>query len=262
MPHLSAAGLFVFQAVAGATQTAAHAAARHHGFWSSIGHWFGHASKALETFLKRFGIWGLAAIAFIDSALIPIPVQIALVDYVAGDRARFVLYAFVAALGASLGTIVPYYAGRLGGELFLLKRINRERYERLRDRFERQEFLAIMIPALGPPGTPIKLFELAAGVFEVKPLTFLLAMFTGKFCQFLLVAFVTYHYGPSAVHVLMMHVHAHTRLLLTLLGLVALAVVVWVVRRIFDRRRGTTLPIEEADTPSRAVASSALDRKQ
>ncbi len=226
---------------------------QHHGFWSSIGHWFQHASQALETFLKQFGIWGLAGIAFIDSALIPIPVQIALVDYVTGDPSRFVLYAFVAALAASLGTILPYYVGRLGGELFLLKRINRDRYERLRDRFERQEFLAIMVPALGPPGTPIKLFELAAGVFEVKPLTFLLAMFTGKFLQFLLVAFVTYKYGRSAVHVLMASVHAHTRLLLTLLGLVSLAVLVWVMRRIFDRRRGTPLPIEEGEgmTPRR-----------
>ena len=62
--------------------------------------------------------------------------------------------------------------GRAGGELFLLKRINRERYERMRDKFERQEFMAIMIPAMMPPPMPIKLFEFAAGVFEMKPLLF------------------------------------------------------------------------------------------
>ena len=67
-----------------------------------------------------------------------------------------------------IGSLVPFAIGRAGGELFLLKRINRERYERIRDRFERQEFLAIMIPAMLPPPTPLKLFEFAAGVFEMK----------------------------------------------------------------------------------------------
>lgn len=249
MTHAPLAATLVAQAAANVS---------HHGFWGSLGHWLQHASRALEAFLKHFGVWGLAGIAFIDSALIPIPVQIALVDYVEGDRSRFVLYAFVAAFAASLGTILPYYVGRLGGELFLLKRINRQRYERLRDRFERQEFLAIMVPALGPPGTPIKLFELAAGVFEVKPLTFLLAMFTGKFLQFLLVSFVTYRYGPSAVHVLIANMHAHTRLLLTIGGLFVLAVVVWILRKIFDRRRGTTLPIEEQSSSVAVVESHRI----
>ena len=34
-----------------------------------------------------------------------------------------------------VGSLLPYYIGRAGGELFLLQRINRERYERLAQPF-------------------------------------------------------------------------------------------------------------------------------
>ena len=63
--------------------------------------------------------------------------------------------------------LLPYILGRAGGELFLLKRVNRERYDRLRIRFEKQEFLAMAIPSMLPPPTPWKLFVFAAGVFEM-----------------------------------------------------------------------------------------------
>ena len=63
-----------------------------------------------------------------------------------------------------------------GGELFLMKRINRARYEQLRDRFGKQEFLAMMIPSILPPPTPWKLFVFAAGVFEMKTVHFMLGV--------------------------------------------------------------------------------------
>ncbi len=44
-----------------------------------------------------------------------------------------------------------------------MKRINRARYEQLRDRFEKQEFLAMMIPSILPPPTPWKLFVICGG---------------------------------------------------------------------------------------------------
>ncbi|MFT3971939.1 MAG: hypothetical protein QM699_00205 [Amaricoccus sp.] len=54
---------------------------------------------------------------------------------------------------------------------------------RIRDRFEKQEFFAIMIPAMLPPPTPMKLFEFAAGVFEMKPLGYLLAISRTSWCS-------------------------------------------------------------------------------
>lgn len=195
--------------------------------------------------LKPLGIWGIGALAVMDSAAIPVPIDALLIDYVAHDHSRFLLYCFMAAFGSAIGSLLPYYLGRAGGELFLLKRINRQRYEQLRDRFEKQEFLAIMVPAMMPPPTPVKLFEFAAGVFEMKPLWFFSAIFVGKFVRFLIWAIITITYGPTILHSITHTLRVHHSLVLGVSGIVIVLLLVYVLRKVFDGRRGTPLPVEE-----------------
>jgi membrane protein YqaA with SNARE-associated domain len=170
----------------------------------------------------------------------------AVIGYVNGAHRLFLAYCAMAAFASALGSLIPYYVGRAGGELFLLKRINRERYERMRDRFERQEFMAIMIPAMCPPPMPIKLFEFGAGVFEMRPLVFAAAIFTGKFIQFLACALITIFYGPAIAHTARHAVHDHFEVVMAIGVAIGVALLVWVLRKLFDRRRGTEFPIEEA----------------
>lgn len=195
--------------------------------------------------LKPLGVWGIGALAIVDSSTIPMPIDALVIGYVAADHAKFVLYALMAALGSAVGALVPYYIGRAGGELLLLKRIDRARYESLRDRFERQEFLAIFVPAMMPPPMPVKLFELAAGVFEMRPLWFVGAIFAGKFARFLLWGAITILYGPKIVHTISHTLHVHLGLVLAGTGALAVLLGVYLTRKIFDRRKGTVLPIEE-----------------
>src|SRR5436309_9559640 len=177
--------------------------------------------------LKPLGVWGIGGLAVIDSSTIPVPIDALLIDYVANDHKRFLLYCFMGALGSAVGSLLPYYLGRAGGELFLLKRINRQRYEQMRDRFERQEFLAIMIPAMMPPPTPIKLFEFAAGVFEMKPLWFFSAILVGKFLRFLVWAIITITYGPAILGTLMRTIHAHRNYVLGVSGIIMVLLMVY-----------------------------------
>ena len=195
--------------------------------------------------MKPLGVWGIGGLAVIDSAAIPVPIDALLIDYVANDHTKFLIYCFMAALGSAVGSLVPYYLGRAGGELFLLKRINRQRYEQLRDRFEKQEFLAIMVPAMMPPPMPVKLFEFAAGVFEMKSLWFFSAIFVGKFVRFLIWAIITITYGPTILHSITSAFHRHLGYVMGIGGIVGVVLLVYVLRKVFDRRRGTTLPVEE-----------------
>jgi membrane protein YqaA with SNARE-associated domain len=204
----------------------------------------------LLAFLAPFGVWGLGALALIDSALFPIPVSMdgVLIGYVATNQALFLLYCLTAAAASALGAMVPYYVGRAGGELFLLKRINRERYERLRDRFAKQEFLAIIIPAMLPPPTPIKVFEFAAGVFEMRPALFATAIFVGKFIQFLVCALITIFYGPRLVHGLTGMAKRHAVFTWPVVGLLLVIAVIWFSHKLIVKKANTGPPAENADT--------------
>jgi membrane protein YqaA with SNARE-associated domain len=203
---------------------------------------------AMLTLFAPLGIWGIGILAVIDSSSIPVPIDAFVIDFVVHDHRKFVLYCLMAALGSAIGSLVPYYVGRAGGELFLLKRINRQRYEQLRDRFEKQEFLAIMIPAMMPPPMPIKLVEFAAGVFEMKPLWFFLAIAVGKFVRFMIWSILVIFYGRAIIDTFRRTLREHHALVLTAGGAAIFLIVAWIIRKLFDLNRGTRFPAEEDPT--------------
>ena len=139
---------------------------------------------AIFAALAPLGLWGLGVLAAIDSASIYVPIDALVIGYSVHDHHKILLYCLVAASGEAFGSLVPFYLGRAGGELFLMKKIDRVRYEKLRDRFERQEFLAIMIPSMMSPPIPVKIFLFAAGVFEMRTISLFCAVFSGMFIRF------------------------------------------------------------------------------
>ena len=161
----------------------------------------------------KMGFLGTGAIALLDSASIPVPMDAILAVQIWNDKGSFWLYAFMGALGSAVGGLLPYGLGRAGGELFLLKHVNRGHYERMRTRFEKQEFLAMMIPSMLPPPTPWKVFVFAAGVFEMRVMPFMLAVFTGRLIRWLILSLLVLKLGPGAVGIVEHHA-------LALLGIV------------------------------------------
>jgi len=179
--------------------------------------------KLVALFLAKFGIWGVGAAAILDTSSIPIPMDALLAVYIWNDKGHFWLYCLLASVGSAVGGLVPYGLGRAGGELFLLKRVNRERYERMRTRFENQEFLAMMIPSMLPPPTPWKAFVFAAGVFEMQMMPFMLAVFCGRMVRWLVLSALVLKLGPGAVDV----VAHHGLTLAAVVGLIAVLGFAW-----------------------------------
>jgi membrane protein YqaA with SNARE-associated domain len=178
--------------------------------------------------LAKLGFWGVGAWALLDSSTIPVPMDAILAVYVWNDKSHFWLYCLLAAAGSAIGGLLPYGLGRAGGELFLLKRVNRKRYERIRARFERQEFLAMMIPSMLPPPTPWKACVFAAGVFEMRVAPFMLAVFTGRMVRWLVLSLLVLKLGPGAVGLI-----EHHRLVLVAIvgGLAVIGFAWWWMRK-------------------------------
>jgi membrane protein YqaA with SNARE-associated domain len=202
--------------------------------------------------LKPLGFWGAGGISLLDAAAIPVPMDLIIAGYVWADKQHFYLYVIVTAIGSALGGLLPFLLGRAGGELFLMKRINRARYEQLRDRFEKQEFLAMMVPSILPPPTPWKMFVFAAGVFEMKISTFMLSVFAGRVIRYMITAILTIEYGPEIVNIAARLATRH-RIALSV-GLIALLglLVYWIWRTIWKKRGkkdGSGMDTELASIP-------------
>ena len=225
-------------------------------WWKQVFNWLVKAKVWLLLALKPFGVFGVLLLSMVDSAAIPLPfLDPLIVSYGVSDHAKCILYCLMAAVGSAVGSMLPYYVGRAGGELFLLKRINRKRYERLRDRFEKQEFLAIMLPAMCPPPMPVKLFELAAGVFEMRPLSYFLAITAGKFVRFSVESILVILYGPAILSSTLHFFHRHAGAAMGLIGIAVVMLGVYVLRKVFDARRGVPLPLEDEVEIGRGEAS-------
>ncbi len=203
-----------------------------------LGALLGKWTLLLVSVLKPLGIWA-GAIALLDSSTIPVPMDLLIATYIWNDRRHAALYVLMGAVGSAIGGLLPFFLGRAGGELFLLKRIDRARYEQLRDRFERQEFLALMIPSMMPPPTPWKLFVFAAGVFEMRVAAYLLAVTLGRLVRFGVLAVLTLRYGPGAVSLVQHEMRLHARGVLTGVGLVVIVLVVLGVRKSLEKRAAT-----------------------
>jgi membrane protein YqaA with SNARE-associated domain len=186
--------------------------------------------------MAKLGLWGIGALTMLDSSSIPIPIDAVIALYVWDHKSSFWLCSVVAAAGSAIGGLVPYGVGRAGGEMFLLKRIDRQRFEQMRARFERQEFLAMMIPSMLPPPTPWKAFVFAAGVFEMRVPPFLLAVFCGRTIRWLALSLLVLKLGPGAVDV----IARHSVVVVAVVSVLAPAgLAVWW----FSKKRTTSSPI-------------------
>jgi len=181
--------------------------------------------------LAKLGFWGVGLIALIDSSSLPVPMDLLMGGAVWEHKGQFWIYCLAGAAGSAIGGLVPYGLGRAGGELFLLKRVNREKFEAMRARFEKQEFLAVLVPSMLPPPTPWKAFVFAAGVFEMRVVPFVLAVFVGRMVRWMVLSLLVLKLGPSAVPLMETVVKDHLAAFLSGLVLVFAAIAVWAVAK-------------------------------
>ncbi len=192
----------------------------------------------------KFGVGGLALLALMDASSIPIPMDLVLAGFVWANRGSFWLYVLAASAGSAAGGLVPYALGRAGGELFLLRRMDRERFERVRQRFERQEFFAVMVPSMLPPPTPWKAFVFAAGVFEMRVVPFVLAVFLGRVVRWMTLSLLVLRFGPDAASLMGAALHRHGWLALGALVALVVGLCVWMWMR---RKSGRESVIGDAN---------------
>jgi membrane protein YqaA with SNARE-associated domain len=144
---------------------------------------------------------GLFAIAFLDSSFVSLPQinDILVVLMVQANKSRMPYYALMATGGSVAGCYVIYYLAKKGGEAFLRTRVHPERITRTLAIYKRHGLMALMVPAVLPPPAPFKLFVLLAGIAEVRPAHFVLAIALARGARYLVLGVLAIYYGDAAL---------------------------------------------------------------
>jgi len=185
----------------------------------------------IYSFALSLGGPGLFTVAFLDSSFVSLPQinDILVVLMVTEYKPLMPYYAFMATAGSVAGCYVIYYLAQKGGEAFVRKRLRPGHVERSLALYKRHGLLALMVPALLPPPAPFKLFVLAAGLANVRPLQFVLAIALARGLRYLALGVLAIYYGDAALE--LMRTHGRTVAIVLAALLAAGGVLLWLRTR-------------------------------
>jgi len=157
----------------------------------------------LSGYLVSFGPFGLLAIAFLDSVLIPMPggVDAVLLLLAAARPSWMLIYVAAATVGSTAGCVGLYKISERAGHR-ALRRFSEKKQKRVKDLIDRYDVLSVLVASLLPPPFPFKLFVVSAGVFRLNLVRFTIAIGAGRTFRYLLLAYLAARYGEHAKEIL------------------------------------------------------------
>ncbi len=146
----------------------------------------------------RHALWALAAVAFIESSVFPVPPDILLIPMVLAARERAWRIAAVATVASVVGGGLGYLIGSA-----LFETVGRPLLEFYGQMESFQEFQAVynewgawIVAGAGFTPFPYKVITIASGVVDLDPVVFMAASAVSRGARFFLVAALLWHFGP------------------------------------------------------------------
>jgi membrane protein YqaA with SNARE-associated domain len=198
--------------------------------------------QKIVAFAGGLGAPGLLLISFLDSSVLTFPVinDLLLIELSIQRPARMPLYAFMAALGSVLGCLLLFFIAKKGGEAFFRKKAG-ERGQAIREWVVKNGFGGMLVAALLPPPTPFKIFVFAAGVCEVRLVSFTSAVALARLIRYFGIGYLAVRYGDQAMPYLAGH-----KLQVAVI-LVVLVAASYLLSRLLLKRRPASGEVSAAD---------------
>jgi membrane protein YqaA with SNARE-associated domain len=147
---------------------------------------------------RKDAIWVLAAIAFIESSVFPIPPDVLLIPMVLAARDRAWRYAAVctiaSVLGGMLGYAIGLYLFESAGQPLLEFYGYAAKFDEFRGRYNEWGAWIVFIAGLTP--FPYKVITIASGVAELDFTVFSIASVLARGLRFFIVAALLWWLGP------------------------------------------------------------------
>jgi membrane protein YqaA with SNARE-associated domain len=158
----------------------------------------------LAGMVTTLGPWGLLLVAFGDSAFIPMPqgVDALLIAHSIAFPETAWFAAGLAVIGSVTGSLILYSLARRGGRAMLARRVSENGMNRLEELTRKYGAAAVIPPMMIPLPLPTKVFVIAAGVFQMRLMPFILAATLGRSIRYFGEAALALKYGEGTTDLL------------------------------------------------------------
>lgn len=147
---------------------------------------------------RRTAPWALAAIAFIESSVFPIPPDVLLIPMVLAARDKAWRFALICTVASVIGGFLGYAVGALlydtVAEPLLVFYGYLDKFAVFRGWYEAWGAWIVLFAGITP--FPYKVITIASGVVALDPLTFGVASVVARGFRFFLVAALLWKFGP------------------------------------------------------------------
>lgn len=146
----------------------------------------------------RHSTTALFLLSFAESSFFPIPPDVLQIALTLERRGRAFYYAAVSTIASVLGGLAGYLIGwgvwELVRDFFFRVVFNEAVFHKVEGLYQTYDFWCIFAAAFTP--IPYKVFTIAAGVFHIALVPFVLASAVGRAGRFFLVAALLWKFGP------------------------------------------------------------------
>ncbi|WP_077284943.1 YqaA family protein [Cognaticolwellia aestuarii] len=173
---------------------------------------------------------GITTASFLESTIVPIPLEAVLVPLMQARREKLWLIALMATLGCIIGALFGYALGYFlfdaVGDWIISTFSNPEQFEIIKQKMQKQGFWFVL--TLGVVPIPFQIAMLAAGATKYSLSLFLIAATIARAIRYFGLAILVYYAGDKAEHMLRKH-KVKTIIVLTTLVLLA-----WGISNVFS----------------------------
>lgn len=145
-----------------------------------------------------YAVPALFVLSFTESSFFPIPPDVLLIAMCIAVQKRSFFYAAVCSVASVLGGMFGYLIGWkfmdvIGTRIVELYHFQ-EKFDKIAAMYEQHQAWAVAAAGFTP--LPYKVFTIAAGMFEVNFVVFVLASAASRSLRFFIVAGLIYKFGP------------------------------------------------------------------
>ena len=157
-------------------------------------------SRAKDLIESRHMLSGIGFVSFLESTLVPIPLEALLVPLMQARRDKLWLIALMATIGCLLGALAFYAVGYFLFDVFetyITQTLTTQaQFDEFTQRMEDEGFLFVFSTGVTP--IPLQIATLAAGVTSYNLLLFILATALGRIIRYFGLAVLVFFLGDQA----------------------------------------------------------------